>query len=114
MSSVKLQQRKRRHKKIRTKIIGSEKTPRLTVFRSNTAIYAQLINDDNGVVLASTSSMKSKKGKGVEAAKEAGLELAKLAKTKKVKTCVFDRGGNLYHGRVKALADGAREGGLQF
>jgi len=114
MTSAKEQQRKRRHQKIRTKISGTKKRPRLAIFRSNTAIYAQLINDEKGEVLASSSSLKTKKGKGMETAKQVGLELAKLAKGKKVSTCVFDRGGYLYHGQVKALAEGAREGGLQF
>jgi large subunit ribosomal protein L18 len=114
MPLQKEQHRKKRHNKIRTKVHGTLKRPRLSVFRSNSDIYAQLIDDEKGKVLASFSSLKIKKGKGVERAKEVGLELAKLAKGKKVSTCVFDRGGYLYHGRVKALAEGAREGGLQF
>ncbi len=113
MTAQQAKLRKRRHIRIRSKINGTAKRPRLSVFRSNASIYAQLIDDAQGVVLASASSLKSKK-KGVEAAKEAGLELAKLAKQKKVTGCVFDRGGYLYHGRVKALAEGAREGGLNF
>lgn len=113
MTALKEQLRKRRQQRVRSRIIGTAKRPRLSVFRSNNAIYAQLIDDSKGLVLASTSSLKTKK-KGVEAAKESGLALAKMAKTKKVETCVFDRGGYLYHGRVKALAEGAREGGLQF
>lgn len=107
-------QRKRRHKKVRSTVNGTEKRPRLVVFRSNVAIYAQLVDDKKGKVLISASSIKVKKGKGVENAKQVGLELAKLAKGKKISACVFDRGGYLYHGRVKALADGAREGGLKF
>ena len=113
MSLTKLQQRKRRQGRIRSKISGTELKPRLSVFRSNTAIYAQLINDNKGEVIASASSLKMKK-KGIEAAKEVGLEIAKLAKGKKIEICAFDRGGYLYHGRIKALADGAREGGLKF
>jgi len=113
MSVSQDQLRKRRHSRIRAKIKGTEKRPRLSVFRSSTSIYAQLINDDTGTVLASASSHSSKK-RGVEAAQEVGLELAKLAKQKKVAECVFDRGGYLYHGRVKSLADGARDGGLKF
>ncbi len=108
------QHRKRRHNKIRTKIQGTLKKPRLSVSRSNSAIYAQLVDDTKGEVLVSFSSMKMKKSKGIESSREVGLELAKLAKGKKISTCVFDRGGYLYHGRVKALAEGAREGGLQF
>ncbi len=113
MTALQAKLRKRRHARIRSKIKGSAKLPRLSVFRSNVSIYAQLIDDDKGLVLASASSAKTKK-KGIDAAKETGLELAKLAKQKKVSGCVFDRGGYLYHGRVKALAEGAREGGLQF
>lgn len=103
-----------RHGKVRSKITGTADRPRLSVFRSNVVIYAQLIDDTKGSVLTSFSSMKLKKEKGVESAKKVGLELAKLAKDKKISTCVFDRGGYLYHGRVKALAEGAREGGLKF
>lgn len=104
----------RRHNKIRAKISGTNDKPRLSVFKSNVAIYAQLINDTDSKVLASASSLKAKVSSNVEAAKQVGLDLAKLAKSKKITSCVFDRGGNAYHGRVKALADGAREGGLQF
>lgn len=106
--------RKIRHKKIRVKISGTTSRPRLSIFRSNNAIYAQLIDDTKMVVIASYSSLKSKKGKGIETAKEVGLQIAKLAKEKNISTCVFDRSGYLYHGRIKALAEGAREGGLQF
>lgn len=114
MLSFKESQRKRRRGKIRSKVSGTSAKPRLAVFRSNVAIYAQLVDDTTGKVLAFSSSLKSKDGKGVDGAKKVGAELAKLAKEKKVVTCVFDRGGYLYHGRVKALADGAREGGLNF
>ena len=114
MTPSKEYQRKRRHKKIRSKISGTEKRPRLLVFRSSLAIYAQLIDDTKGSVLTSSSSLKMKKAKGVEVAKQVGLDLAKSAKGKKITDCVFDRGGYLYHGRVKALAEGAREGGLTF
>ncbi len=114
MTPSKEYQRKRRHNKIRSKISGTAKKPRLSVFRSNSAIYAQLVDDTQGKVIVSASSLKAKKGKSTEAAKQVGTELAKAAKGKKITTCVFDRGGYLYHGRVKALAEGAREGGLQF
>ncbi len=114
MTLLKAQQRLRRHSKVRTKISGTAGKPRLTVFRSNKAIYAQLIDDTNGQVLASSSSLKIKESSGQEGAKKVGLELAGRAKEKKITTCMFDRGGYLYHGRVKALAEGAREGGLQF
>jgi large subunit ribosomal protein L18 len=108
------QQRLRRHSRVRSKISGTASNPRLTVFRSNKAIYAQLVDDSKGSVLASASSVKIKEGGSAEASKKVGLELAKGAKAKKITSCVFDRGGYLYHGRVKALAEGAREGGLKF
>jgi len=113
MTNTKEQNRKKRQRKIRARISGSAKRPRLAVFKSSAQIYAQLIDDDKGLVIAQSSSLKTKEA-GIEAAKKVGLEIAKKAKTKKVETCVFDRGGNLYHGRVKSLADGAREGGLKF
>jgi len=114
MSLSKVLKRARRHRRVRVKVAGSAEKPRLSVFRSNTAIYAQLINDEKGEILASASSLKLKIGKNIDVAKKVGLEIAKLAKEKKISKCVFDRSGYLYHGRVKALADGAREGGLQF
>lgn len=114
MKFSKLQQRQRRKIRIRAKISGTAACPRLSVYRSLTGIYAQLIDDTTGHVLAASSSMKEKKGTGMDAAKKVGMELAKAAKTKKIEACVFDRSGYLYHGRVKALAEGAREGGLQF
>jgi large subunit ribosomal protein L18 len=114
MSVLKVQNRIRRHKRVRSKISGTAEKPRLAIFRSNVAIYAQLIDDVKGVVLAAASSLKNKKAKGIEAAKQAGMEIGKMANDKKITKCVFDRGGYLYHGRVKALAEGARETGLQF
>lgn len=114
MKPSNLQQRKRRHARIRTKISGTSVCPRLSVHRSLNSIYAQLIDDTLGKVIASSSSIKEKKGATIEAAKKVGVDLAKKAKAKKIDICVFDRSGYLYHGRVKALADGAREGGLTF
>lgn len=105
--------RKRRHGKIRKTVQGTAARPRLSVHRSAKQISAQLIDDANGVTLAAASDLKEK-GANVETAKKVGLEIAKAAKGKKITTCVFDRGGYNYHGRVKALAEGAREGGLQF
>ncbi len=102
---------------IRQKITGTAERPRLSVFRSNKDIYAQLIDDENGTTLAAASSRdKNFKGSGTktEKAQEVGKTLAELAKGANIENCVFDRGGYLYHGRVKALADGAREGGLKF
>ncbi len=114
MKLSKEQQRGRRHNRIRSKIQGTAERPRLSVFRSLSNISAQLIDDSTGKVLVASSSLKIKKGKKSEVATQVGAEIAKLAKTKKITACVFDRGGYLYHGRVKALAEAAREGGLQF
>lgn len=100
--------------RIRRKINGSVESPRLSVFRSNKYIYCQLIDDVNGVTVASADS-KSLKGKTqIESAVEVGKLIAQQAKSKNISTVVFDRGGNLYHGRIKALADSAREAGLNF
>lgn len=110
----KTENRMRRHRRIRAKASGTASFPRLSVFRSNKYIYAQLVDDSNGVTIAATSDMGvSGKNKTVRA-KEVGVSLAKLAKEKKIKKAIFDRGGFLYAGRVRALAEGAREGGLEF
>ncbi len=111
--------RLRRKPRIRKKILGTSVRPRLCVFRSNAHIYASLVNDENGLTIASVSTLTmskdgSAKHVNVEAATEVGREIAKLAKEKNVVEVVFDRNGYLYHGRVTALADGAREGGLNF
>ena len=110
--------RKKRHARVRSKITGTAERPRLNVFRSNKYIYAQLIDDTNGVTLASASSMdKDFSGDvtgNVDAASKVGETIAKKATEKGLKSVVFDRGGYLYHGRVKALAEAARENGLQF
>jgi len=110
-------QRIHRHKRVRSKVSGTPERPRLNVFRSETNIYAQIIDDTKGVTLVSASSMDKEfdgKGSNCEAAKKVGQQLAQRAKDKGIDTVVFDRGGYLYHGRVKALAEGAREGGLEF
>ena len=106
----------RRHVRVRQKISGTAECPRLNVFRSNANIQAQIIDDVKGVTLVSASSMQLKleNGGNVEAAKAVGTELAKRALEKNIKAVVFDRGGYIYHGRVKALADAAREAGLVF
>lgn len=115
--SVKKIKKERRHMKIRAKIAGTEKRPRLCVFRSINHIYAQLINDENGKVLLSVSdkdiSAKKKMTK-TESAKETGKILAKKAIDNKISEVVFDRGGLIFFGRVKSLAEGAREIGLKF
>jgi large subunit ribosomal protein L18 len=102
---------------VRAKVRGSAERPRLVVFRSNRGIEGQLVDDDSGKTLASASHLalaKSFKGDKTAQAEAVGKALAAAAKKAGVGTCVFDRGGYLYHGRVKALADGAREGGLEF
>lgn len=105
----------KRHRKIRRTLSGTDVTPRLCVFRSNQAIYAQLIDDVKGITIASSSSLELKlKNNNLEAAAAVGKDIAEKAKKAKIKTVVFDRGGYLYHGRVKALADAARENGLEF
>ena len=108
--------RERKHLRVRAKISGTPECPRLVVFRSNKNIEAQIIDDVKGVTLVSASSVQLKLSNGgnVEGAKLVGAEIAKLAKAKKISKVVFDRGGYLYHGRVAALADAAREGGLKF
>ena len=110
-------QRKQRHARVRGKISGTPERPRLNVYRSNANIYAQLIDDVNGTTLASASTLdKGFEGAAgnCEAAKKVGLAVAERAKAAGIETVVFDRGGYVYHGRVQALAEGAREGGLQF
>lgn len=107
--------RLKRHLRIRKKISGTAERPRLSVFRSLKHIYAQLIDDVNGVTLASASSLDiDAYGGNKDAAKEVGKLIAKNAAEKGIKTVVFDRSGYIYHGRVEALAEGAREGGLEF
>ena len=115
MSISKVDRRERIRKGVRRKIKGTEVRPRLSVFRSNKAIYAQIIDDANGHTLASFSSRELGESKAtVDISKNVGITLAQKALEKGIKEIVFDRGGYLYHGKVKALADGAREGGLKF
>jgi large subunit ribosomal protein L18 len=108
--------RERRHKRVRTKVFGTAERPRLVVFRSNRGIEAQLVDDVESKTLAAASwlHLRSVKGDKTKQAAEVGKLLAQRAKEAGVSTAVFDRGGYLYHGRVKALADAAREGGLKF
>lgn len=109
-------ERLRRHLRVRTKISGTPECPRLNVFRSNSHIHAQIIDDVNGTTLVAASSveMKLENGGNMEAAKTVGAEVAKRALEKNITTVVFDRGGYVYTGRVKALAEAAREAGLKF
>ena len=110
-------QRLRRHRRIRAKVSGTPERPRLNVFRSEKHIYAQVIDDVNGVTLCSASTVEKGfegLGSNKEAAKKVGMAVAERAKAKGINAVVFDRGGYIYHGRVQALAEGAREGGLEF
>jgi large subunit ribosomal protein L18 len=114
----KLVQRQKIRYRIRKKVVGTAVKPRLAVYRSNADIYAQLIDDDNGVTLVAASSrdkdIAAQKITKIEKSKLVGASVATKAIALGLSACVFDRGGNLYHGRVKSVADGAREGGLQF
>jgi large subunit ribosomal protein L18 len=116
--NTKLEQRQKIRYRIRKKVAGTATKPRLSVFRSNMEIYAQLIDDDNSVTLASSSSKEkeiaAQKVNKVGKAKLVGESIARKAVALGLEGCIFDRGGNLYHGRIKAVADGAREGGLKF
>ena len=108
--------RQRRHRRVRGKVSGTAERPRLAVFRSNRGVFAQLVDDERGVTVASASwlALRPFTGTKSEQAHEVGKTLAAAAKAAGVTACVFDRGGYLYHGRVQALAEGAREGGLEF
>jgi large subunit ribosomal protein L18 len=110
------QRRARRHRRVRGRVQGSAARPRLAVFRSSKGIYAQVIDDDAGVTLAAASTLQLGGASGTKSDKaaEVGKLVAQRAREAGVAKVVFDRGGYLYHGRVKALADGAREGGLEF
>ena len=114
MKNKKVEKRIRLKKKIRTKIMGTKDVPRLSVFRSNNFMYAQIIDDMKRVTLVSSSDLKVTKGTKVERSKSVGEEVAKKAIAKGIKACVFDRNGFKYAGRVKALADSARAAGLKF
>lgn len=115
MSITKTERRKRIQLRIRKKITGTAERPRISVFRSNTQIYAQIIDDASGKTIVSASSIELKsKGNKTEIASQVGKSLAEKAKGAGITNVVFDRSGYLFHGRVKALAEGAREGGLNF
>jgi large subunit ribosomal protein L18 len=113
-SQQKTEKRDRRKKRIRAKISGVESCPRLSIFKSNTAIYAQAIDDKNGKTLASFDSRKSKGKNLLEKSSIVGLEIAKQLLSKNIDKVVFDRGGYMYTGSIKAVADGARSAGLKF
>jgi large subunit ribosomal protein L18 len=116
MKRTKKESRQRIHMRVRKKINGTAERPRLSVFRSNKSIYCQIVDDLKGHTLVSAGSHEESVAKGtkVEQAKAVGMLVAEKAKAAGIETIVFDRSGYLYHGRVKALADGAREGGLKF
>lgn len=119
MKASKNQSRIKRKIHIRKKVNGDDERPRLVVFRSNTHIYAQIVNDHEGATIVSASTLSlSKSEPGLRCnkagAEKVGKEIARLAKDKNISKVVFDRNGYIYHGRVKAVADGAREGGLEF
>lgn len=118
MQNIKVKRLQNRKRRIRAKVSGTSTCPRLSIFSSNKHIFAQIIDDTNGKTLVSASDFEkgSKKTKitKTENSKQIGVLIAQRAKEKKIKTVVFDRGGKLYHGRVKAVAEGAREGGLEF
>ncbi|HXV82178.1 MAG TPA: 50S ribosomal protein L18 [Candidatus Binatia bacterium] len=109
-----------RKQRVRKKVLGTDQRPRVSVFKSNKHIYVQIISDESGVTLASASTLSKdlaarvKNAKGREAAKQVGLTMAKICKEKNISRVIFDRNGFIFHGRVKAVADGAREGGLEF
>lgn len=111
---TKSEQRARRHNRIRAKVAGTSERPRLAIFKSNSYVYAQIIDDTKGATLSAVSDMGLKGKTKTERAKLAGALLAKSAKEKGIETIVFDRGGFIYTGRVRAFAEGAREGGLVF
>ena len=117
LTSKKVLRRKRRQRSVRKRTLGSDARPRLCVYRSSKHIYAQVISDQSGVTLLSASTLSqepagAEAGKGVEAARQVGREIAKLCEAKRIARVVFDRNGFLFHGRVKALAEAAREAGL--
>jgi large subunit ribosomal protein L18 len=117
MTNIKESRRQRIKKMIRKRVEGTQEKPRLSVFRSNTGIYAQIIDDKLGRTIVSASSLeidKTSKSINIEKSKKVGLALAEKAKKEGISKVVFDRNGYLYHGKIKALAEGAREGGLQF
>ncbi|MDR2574163.1 MAG: 50S ribosomal protein L18 [Desulfovibrio sp.] len=119
MNFTKNESRKRRKIRIRKKVNGTPARPRLVVYRSNLHIYAQIVNDMSGAVLASASTLSLSRGEpglgcNMAGAERVGKEIARLAGEKSITRVVFDRNGYLYHGRVKAVADSAREGGLEF
>ena len=115
MTEIRAQNRQRRHRRVRKQSVGTQDRPRLAIYRSNRQIYAQVIDDSAGVTLVSASSLKVRGGNDPKSrAKAVGLAIARRAVDEGIGRVTFDRGGFKYHGRVKSLAEGAREGGLEF
>lgn len=114
MKYSKSEARKRRHYRVRNKVSGTAERPRLNVFKSNSYFYAQIIDDVNGVTLVSSSTIKMKLNNNIEAAKAVAKDIAEKAVAKKITNVVFDRGGYLFHGKVKAFAESAKENGMKF
>ncbi len=114
ISSKRIVKRNRRHARIRAKVVGSPERPRLSVYKSNRFVYAQLIDDEKGATICEASSLKEKKGTMLEHARKVGESIGKKALQKNVDKVVFDRGGFLYAGHIKAVAEGARSSGLKF
>lgn len=114
MKLSKTAKREFRHRRIRKQVHGTKDRPRLVIYRSNDHIYTQLVDDDEGKTIVSASDLKMKESGSTDSAKKVGEQLAKDALAKKITTCIFDRSGYKYHGKVKAIADAAREGGLKF
>jgi len=113
MNKINFDKKLRKKRRVSANIKGTDKKPRVTVFRSNRYIYAQVIDDEKRITLAASSSLKMKKDKKTNQAKIVGLKLAEILKSKKINTVVFDRGVYIYKGRVKSLAEGLREGGIK-
>lgn len=112
-AQIKREKRERRHRRIRAKVMGTAEKPRLSVYKSNRYVFAQLIDDEKGATLLQATS-QGVKGTKLEGAKKVGQQIAEKAKALKIDTVVFDRGGFIYTGKIKVLADAAREGGLKF
>ena|SRR5213595_3598381 len=113
-ADIKREMRVRRHRRVRKRVSGTAQRPRLAIYRSNRHIYAQLVDDHSAITVAAASDLAAGGGNKIERAKQVGQAIAERARAAGVDSAVFDRGGRLYHGRVKAVAEGAREGGLSI
>jgi large subunit ribosomal protein L18 len=113
-ADIKREMRVRRHRRVRKRVSGTAQRPRLAIYRSNRHIYAQLVDDHSAITVAAASDLAAGEGNKIERAKQVGQAIAERARAAGIERAVFDRGGRLYHGRVKAVAEGAREGGLSI